>query len=229
MVAGMNVALLLLNAFLLGLAHALEPDHVAAVSTFLSRYSGRARAVRFCVRWGIGHMLPLLLSVVVVATLGTALPARLAVYAEQGVGAILILLGAWVLREVWRGRVHSHRHEHGGVPHTHLHAHTHSDDSEHDSVLHVHAHGAFLVGVVHGFAGSASVLVLALVAGATSPGLSAAYVATFGSGVIIGMAAYGWSAGTLLERIAAPRGWWLRLTQVAAGSCSVLLGAYWLS
>lgn len=225
----MTVVLLLLNAFLLGLAHALEPDHVAAVSTFLSRYPGRVRAVRFCVRWGMGHMLPLLLSVVIVAMLGTALPVRLATYAERGVGAILVLLGVWVLREVWVGRVHSHQHEHGGVAHTHLHAHTRNHDSEHEHVPHVHAHGAFLVGIVHGFAGSASVLVLALVAGATSPWLSAAYVATFGSGVVVAMALYGWSAGMLLERIATPHGPWLRLTQTAAGSCSVLLGAYWLS
>lgn len=224
----MSVVLLLANAFLLGLAHALEPDHVAAVSTFLSRYPSRVRAIRFCVQWGVGHMLPLLASAVVAATIGAALPSRAAAYAEPAVGAMLVLLGAWVLREVWRGRVHSHTHEHDGVVHTHLHAHAEGNDSEHAHVPHVHAHGAFLVGIVHGFAGSASVIVLALVAGASSLWLSGAYVATFSGGVIVAMAAYGWSAGILLERIASRRSS-LRLVQAGTGSCSMLLGAYWLS
>ena len=174
-------------------------------------------------------MLPLLVSVVVAATIGATIPTRVADYAERGVGVMLVLLGAWVLREVWVGRLHSHRHEHDGLSHTHLHAHTGGADSAHVHVPHVHAHAAFLVGIVHGFAGSASVLVLALVAGASSPWLSGAYVATFSGGVIIAMALYGWSAGTLLERIATRRSAWLRRVQVGAGSCSVLLGAYWLS
>jgi ABC-type nickel/cobalt efflux system permease component RcnA len=228
-VAGMSVALLLANAFLLGLAHALEPDHVTAVSTFLSRYPGRVRAIRFCVQWGVGHMFPLLGAAVAAATVGAALPVRVAGYAERGVGAMLVLLGAWVLWEVWRGRIHSHLHEHDGVVHSHFHAHPHADFSAHAHAEHVHAHGAFLVGVVHGFAGSAAVIVLALAAGASSLWLSGAYVATFSSGVIVAMAAYGWSAGALLERIAIRRSASLRFVQVATGSCSLLLGAYWLS
>jgi cytochrome c biogenesis protein CcdA len=220
---GMAVILLLANAFLLGLAHALEPDHVAAVSTFLSRYPGRTRAVRFCVHWGVGHMLPLLGSIAVMAAVGAVLPTRMAFYAERAVGVMLVLLGAWVLRAAWLGRLHAHAHQHEGVMHTHLHAHVRGHDA------HEHAHAAFLVGVVHGLAGSASVLVLALLAGTSSLWLSGAYVVTFSSGVILAMALYGWSAGALLERFVAPEIAWLRLAQVGAGSCSLLLGVYWLS
>ena len=217
----MKIFLLLANAFLLGLAHALEPDHMAAVSTFLSRYPGRLRAVRFCVQWGVGHMLPLLASVVAVAGIGAALPPRAASDAERAVGGMLVVLGVWVLREVWLGRLHLHTHEHDGVTHTHLHAHRHDP-------AHGHAHHTvLLVGIVHGLAGSASVMVLALLAGTLSLWVSGAYVVTFSVGVILSMALYGWSAGALLEQVAARRWAWLRLVQVGAGSCSVALGVYW--
>jgi len=220
----MTFILLLANAFLLGLAHALEPDHVAAVSTFLSRQPGRSSAIRYCVRWGLGHALPLLAATALAAGIGLTLPAQVAAYAERGVGAMLILLGVWLLRDVRAGRLHVHAHEHDGVIHTHLHTHAPGEAGAHD-----HRHAAFFVGVIHGFSGSASVLLLALVAGTSSPRLSGAYVVTFSAGVILAMALYGWSAGALLERVAARKTAWLRLVQTGAGCCSVVLGGYWLS
>jgi len=219
----MMTALFLANAFLLGLAHALEPDHVAAVSTFISRYPGRRRAVRFCVRWGIGHMIPLLACLVGAGLVGTALPAGSASYAERGVGLMLIGLGAWLVRDVWSGRVHLHAHEHGGVRHVHLHAHVHTPAHDHG-----HARTVVAVGIMHGLAGSASVLVLAAVSMGSSVWLGAAYVLTFSCGVIVAMALYGVSTGAVLERFARARPGWLRLTQLAAGGFSVLLGAVWV-
>jgi len=59
--------------------------------------------------------------------------------------------------------------------------------------------------------------------------LSGMYVATFSGGVIAAMVLYGWTAGALLERLAARQTAWLRLVQVGAASCSLLLGAYWLA
>jgi len=216
----MKIVLLLANAFLLGLAHALEPDHMAAVSTFLTRHPGRARAVRFCVRWGVGHMLPLLASVAAVAAVGAVLPARAASSAERAVGGMLLLLGGWVLREAWLGRLHTHTHKHDGVAHTHLHTHLRTP-------AHEHTHAVLLVGIVHGLAGSASVMVLALLAGTSSFWVTGAYVVTFSSGVILSMALYGWSAGMLLERVASREASWLRAVQAAAGCCSIALGVYW--
>jgi sulfite exporter TauE/SafE len=219
----MSVALLITNAFLLGLAHAIEPDHVAAVSVFVARYPGRSRAVRFCVQWGIGHMLPLLASLGAIALVGTVLPAKAVAVAERVVGVVLVVLGVWLLRQVWSGRLHAHVHEHAGLTHSHLHAHRHGNVHAHP-----HAHAVVGVGILHGLAGSATVLVLAPVVAAPSLFVSGAYIVAFSAGVILAMVAYGWSTGTVIAHLSAHRARWLSITQAAVAICSITLGCGWM-
>ncbi len=155
-----NLPAVLTLAFGLGMLHALDADHIMAVSTLASTRSGRQRALAFCARWAIGHGLTLLTIGAAVLLLGMAIPARLSADAESLVGVVLVLIGAWVLWDLWRRRVHLHFHAHEGAI---THAHWHLDQpgaarrGEHG---HAHGHGAVLVGVMHGTAGSAPLLAL---------------------------------------------------------------------
>ena len=115
----------------LGVRHAFEPDHLAAVSTLATR-SGRAlQAAWLGLAWGLGHTA----SVAVVALLliagGLTLPARLWPAADVAVGVLLVALGASVLWRYARGRWHIHRHAHEGAPHLHLHSHVHGGSHAH--------------------------------------------------------------------------------------------------
>jgi len=180
---------LLAFGFVLGLRHALDVDHLAAVSTIVtSRRSLWASSVVGAV-WGLGHTAALLAVALVVVGLHAEIPPRLAGALELGVAVMLIGLGLNVLRTLWRGgRLHFHGHAHEGREHLHPHVHPLAErDPTHHHPVRV-ARRPFLVGLVHGLAGSAA-LMLAVLATIPSPPLALAYVATFGGGSIGGMIA----------------------------------------
>ena len=146
---------------------------------------------------------------------------------ELAVGIMLIGLGLHVLWRLWRDRVHFHRHRHGDGA-IHIHAHSHAGDTQpHDPARHEHEHG--FVGVrcgrlVHGMAGSAALLVLA-VSQAADPFVGLGYVLVFGIGSMVGM-------GALSSVIAVPFSLTARrLTllnrglQLAVGSVTIAIGA----
>jgi len=176
--------------FLLGMQHALEADHIAAVSSIAARRSRVGDIVKHGLTWGLGHTLTLFVFAGVAILLGRAIPETFAKPIEAAVGIMLIGLGAHVLWRLWRDRVHFHRHGHtdGTV---HFHAHSHAGDTvAHVRNVHTHEHGfrwrTLLVGLMHGMAGSAALLVLA-VTQASSPMAGLGYVALFGIGSMIGM------------------------------------------
>jgi ABC-type nickel/cobalt efflux system permease component RcnA len=178
--------------FLLGMQHALEVDHVAAVSSIAARRDDVADIVKHGLTWGLGHTLTLFVFAGAALALGQAIPDNLARPIETAVGVMLVGLGGHVLWRLWRDRVHfhKHRHEDGTV---HLHAHSHAGESvAHAHAPHSHAHGfrwrTLLVGLMHGMAGSAALLVLT-VAQAPSVAVGLGYVALFGIGSMIGMGA----------------------------------------
>src|SRR5438270_1254346 len=122
---------------LLGLRHAFEPDHLAAVSTLATRPGGRRlwSAARLGLIWGLGHTVTVGAVALVVLVLGVQLPARLWPAAELLVAALLVLLGVMVISRYVRGRWHIHAHTHtAAAPHFHLHSHA-ADPS------HGHGHG----------------------------------------------------------------------------------------
>jgi hypothetical protein len=183
----------LVLGLLMGMRHALEADHLAAVASLATRSRGvRGTVLRGAV-WGLGHTLSLALAGGVCLLLGMAIPERVACTLELAVGVMLLALGAEVLWRLYRRRIHVHAHRHGDGT-VHLHAHAHAPREVHDPDHHHHPHPegfpgrALAVGMVHGLAGSAA-LVLMAVSGAGSPGLGLVYIGLFGLGSIAGMAA----------------------------------------
>ena len=178
--------------FLLGMQHALEADHIAAVSSIAARRSRVGDIVKHGLTWGFGHTLTLFVFAGAAILLGRAIPETVAKPIEGAVGIMLIGLGAHVLWRLWCDRVHFHRHGHADGT-VHFHAHSHLGDTvPHARAAHAHEHGfrwrTLLVGLMHGMAGSAALLVLA-VTQASSPAAGLGYVALFGAGSMIGMAA----------------------------------------
>ena len=143
--------------------------------------------------WGTGHTLTLFILGGVVLIFGFVLTDAGAARLEFAVGIMLVLLGLHLFYSMVRRRIHFHAHAHdNGKPHLHAHSHNGETkkhaDSGHD---HVHAQGlpwkALLVGLVHGAAGSAGLLTLA-VATTQSPLIALGYILVFGIGSICGMA-----------------------------------------
>lgn len=128
--------------FLIGMQHALEADHVAAVASIASGERSVRRIVRHGVAWGAGHTLTLLVIGGGVVVLGSAVPEHFAQALEFLVGVMLILLGGWVLYRLARERIHFHFHRHrDGNDVKHLHAHSHAgEDGPHDPDRHDHTH-----------------------------------------------------------------------------------------
>ena len=181
---------LLAVGFVLGLRHALDVDHLAAVSTIVSQRRSLWSSSLVGALWGLGHTASLLAVGVVVIGLHTAIPPGVARGLELGVAVMLIGLGANLLRTLRSGdTIHHHAHVHHG--HHHVHPHVHPAGAGTDAAHH-HALRAgrrpFLVGLVHGLAGSAG-LMLVVLATIPSPALAVAYLVVFGLGSIGGMVA----------------------------------------
>lgn len=219
-----SLASVLVFGFLLGLRHAFEADHLVAVSTLVTPKRSLWKSIRFGVIWGLGHSATLLAVGGVVLILQVSIPPVLELSLEGLVGVMLVGLGFMTLFDCRRRRIHLHQHTHGG--NTHLHFHTHVEGPEHS-----HQHGGetgwrpLLVGMVHGLAGSAAVLLLT-VATAPSPVESLLYIASFGCGSVLGMGAASLAFGfffSLTQRHLQGANLSLR---IAAGATSVALGIW---
>lgn len=175
--------------FLLGARHALDADHLAAVSTILSeRPTLRASGlIGFC--WGFGHTVMLLVVGLAVIWLKMTIPERVAQWVEFGVGGMLVVLGVSLAVTLARERWHVHAHQHDGTTHLHFHSHSRRAD-------HTHAHWLrmslkpLVVGMVHGLAGSAALMFVVLSSIRTA-WEGAAYILVFGLGSIAGMVLVG--------------------------------------
>src|SRR5258708_37454651 len=102
--------------FLLGMQHALEADHIAAVSSIAARRSHVADIVKHGLTWGLGHTLTLFAFAGAAILLGHAIPETIARPIETAVGIMLVGLGAHVLWRLLRDRLHFHRHGPGDGP-----------------------------------------------------------------------------------------------------------------
>jgi cytochrome c biogenesis protein CcdA len=177
----------------MGMRHALDADHLAAVASLGTRSRGLRDAVFQGAAWGLGHTLTLLGVGAGCLLVGAMVPAAWALGLEILVGVMLMGLGGQVLWRIRRRRIHVHVHQHRDGT-THLHAHRHQEEGAHDPARHEHGHPvrvpwkALAVGTVHGLAGSAALLLATLsTAGSMATGL--AYIGLFGLGSILGMAA----------------------------------------
>ncbi|MGR9108767.1 MAG: HoxN/HupN/NixA family nickel/cobalt transporter [Gammaproteobacteria bacterium] len=183
---------ILILGFLLGMRHALEADHLAAIATLVLRSRGARHAIVQGAVWGLGHTLTLFLVSSIVLFLDAGIPENLARNLEAAVGAMLVVLGADVLRRLARERIHVHAHRHPDGT-LHVHAHSHAHENRPHTLDHEHKHTrnfparALCVGLMHGLAGSAA-LILVTLSTVVSPLVGLIYVGLFGLGSVGGMA-----------------------------------------
>ncbi|HST58088.1 MAG TPA: sulfite exporter TauE/SafE family protein [Longimicrobium sp.] len=199
-----------LTALVAGVAHALEPDHMAAVTTFVSRRPRPLQAVRFGVRWGLGHSAAILVVGCVLIALDIRLPELLARGLEFGVGMMLLGLGLWLLWNV----LHERAHRAADDGHAHAHAHHH------------HRQGSLWVGMAHGLSGTAPLVAALSATVAGSPSSAALYLLLFGVGTTLAMALYALVAGLVFDqaghRVPALAGWLRGATAVGSAAIGVL-------
>ncbi len=227
---------LLFFGLIVGMQHALEADHLAAIATLSAGSTSRRALLLRGGLWGLGHTITLLTICGLLLLLGETIPARTALLLEFAVGAMIILLGANVLLKLFRQRVHFHFHQHGHSA-VHVHAHSHANETvPHLGSSHDHEHHnagsvrVLAIGMMHGAAGSAGLLVLAAATNTLAQAIG--YVLAFGAGSIIGMAAMSFVAAfplRLMERYAN----WLSTAAFAVVGCVAiviggsLMGASW--
>lgn len=162
---GATLLLVIGVAILLGLRHASDPDHLAAVTTLIASKKDRTRrlAARLGFAWGLGHATSLFAFGLPVVLYRAYLPEVVLKVAEKLIGLVIIGLAVWLLVRWRRGLFHLHAHEHEAARHLHLHGHGAQPE-------HAHAHTirtcsplqAYAIGVVHGMGGSAGVGILVL-------------------------------------------------------------------
>ena len=161
--SGGTLLVVLAVALLLGLRHATDPDHLAAVSTLIASdpQDGSRRAGRLGLAWGLGHATTLVGFGLPIVLFDSYLPPLLQRAAELTVGLVIVALAVRLLVSWRRGRFHAHTHRHSEVEHRHLHPHA-------SGAHHAHSHDttgrlgrsprqAYAIGLVHGMGGSAGV------------------------------------------------------------------------
>ena len=235
---------------LLGVRHAFDADHLVAVTTIVSEYRNPLRAIWVGISWGLGHTTTLLLMGIALLLLKLRLPEGLALFFEFMVGLVLVLLGIQIFWGFRRRRVHIHPH-HGSEPHVHFHSHAQAQEHGHHTS---HQRGnlgkllitgivprehpttpssalkpffrvrSYVVGTVHGLAGSAALMLLVL-AGLKSTLTGVLYILVFGLGSVVSMGLISifislpFSASSRLPRLNL-------LVQVSAGTFSILFGLF---
>jgi ABC-type nickel/cobalt efflux system permease component RcnA len=221
----MLVSLLALG-FLLGLKHALEADHIAAVTSLVTRSASLRETIRVSGAWGIGHAATMIVFGTVLILLGATLPKSVALALEAAVGIMLVVLGVDVLRRLSRKQIHLHAHAHGhGVSHIHVHMH------EREPSRHEHAHAAALwpraliVGCMHGLAGTAGLVLLALPT--MKSGVSAlGYLFVFGTGTVFGMILFSLAISVPLAMSVKRLRWAAYTLEALVGTANVILGGW---
>ena len=206
--------------FLLGIKHALDADHVVAITAIVSRSNSLLRSALVGLSWGIGHTLTLFAAGFVVLVFKLTIPDKLSLSMEFFVGVMLVLLGVPLVWQLVAGRPHVHLHQHGDK--RHLHSHLHHDTPEHD---HQHIRRPLLIGMVHGLAGSGALTLLVL-STMSSVAQGLVFLLVFGIGSILSMVLFSGLIGLPFKFIT---GRSLRLNlwiRGVAGLISVVLGCF---
>src|SRR5919204_822327 len=219
-----NLVIPLLVALVLGLRHALDPDHLMAVTTLVagSEEDGPRRAARLGTIWGTGHALAVVVLGLPIVFFQAVLPEPVQRGTETAIGVVIVLLAARLLRRWRHGAFHLHAHEHGGASHVHVHAHRGTAEHGHEHVRPRTPLQAFLIGVTHGIGGSAPVALL-LLASMTSRPAAAVALLIFAAGTAVSMGALSGTFGWLLSRPPLRHG--LRLAVVPLGLAGLAFGA----
>ena len=167
---GASIWTVILIAVLLGLRHATDPDHLAAVTTLIA--SGREKAARRATElglaWGLGHGTSLFVFGLPIVLFNRYLPERVVQGAETAIALVIVYLAVRLLVRWRRGYFHAHEHRHGGEEHRHLHSHAETDADRHAHQARTPL-GAYGIGLVHGLGGSAGVGILIVASVESTP------------------------------------------------------------
>jgi ABC-type nickel/cobalt efflux system permease component RcnA len=220
----------LLISLLLGLRHASDPDHLAAVTTLIASEqdgSGLRKAGSMGFSWGLGHGTSLVLIGLPLVLLGRYLPEPVQQAAETLIGGIIVFLAVRLLVRWRRGHFHAHVHGHDGDP-VHRHVHSHESDSSHE-----HAHkvlrrtplSSYVIGLVHGIGGSGGLTLLLL---STIPNAAQATGALliFAAGTAVSMALLSTAFGVAIA--GGPIGRNFERLVPALGVLGVAFGAWYM-
>jgi hypothetical protein len=200
-----NSLLPLGTALLLGVIHALEIDHMMAVTAFVSRRPTLATSFRFGLRWGIGHSLAVFVAGAIILATGRRWAAGMETILEGAVGVALVGVGIWSVRTA--RNLHPHQ------------------PGEHRA----QGHAVASLGVMHGLAGTTAVVALLPVTLLPGRVLGIAYLACFGVGVTAGMAAFALVAAAAMRRAAAGAPAAVERIARWAGAGGIAVGLWWLS
>lgn len=241
---------IMLAGFGLGLLHALDADHVMAISALGNTKPGLARTLRYCLQWAIGHAGVLLISGLCLFGLGLHIPPGLQFVAELAVGVLLIGLGGLFFWQYRQQSLTLSEHSHtlingdndvdSAANHNTVITHRHwtIDQPQQASIADAHPrvidsnkrdnHAPVMVGVIHGLAGSAPALALVPAIAQGQIMAAMAYLLVFSVGVMLSMLIFGFGLGavqTHLQKQYTRLFHWHRHL-IASGSIGI--GGYWL-
>jgi high-affinity nickel permease len=220
---GATLAAVAVVAIVLGLRHAADPDHLAAVTTLIASGGKRTKsaAARLGLAWGFGHATSLFAFGLPIVLFKAYLPEPVQQGAETAVGVMIVLLALWMLARWRNGAFHLHAHEHAGGRHAHLHDHGKGHRHSLRTRSPMQAYG---IGLVHGMGGSAGVGVLLLAAIHSRP-VAVAALALFALFTAASMSLLSTGFGLTLSSARARRSFH-RLAP-ALGGASLLFGVWY--
>jgi nitrile hydratase accessory protein len=197
----------------LGLRHALEPDHLAAVSTLMTGERSSRKAAWLGACWGFGHTMTLMAAGALVVLFRAEMPPVASDIFEL---CVVLLLVGFGLRAMYLGV--------WGRPRA-----THSHVKRRSTVAPDRgwtiARRPLIVGAVHGLAGSGAITALVVTA-LSSTVARLGYLALFGVGTTVGMTILSGLLGWPLARAGANRGT-ARALSFVVGGISIALGLWW--
>jgi len=213
-----------LTALMLGSVHAVEVDHMVAVSVFAGLKPKIKAAASYGARWGLGHAVVVVLLGAVLAWLDIKIPERIIIWFECFVGLALIILGCWAMRAATRFHAHlpiehsNKQDEHHGHLHSHqradeiknksqtdaTHYHPHNEDKNNrgigEAATH-HQHLPTAMGALHGLAGSAPVVALIPITLLVNFKQAIIYLLIFSVATTLSMTAYSVLAAVAMQRL----------------------------
>lgn len=173
MIEPLQIITILGLGFILGIKHALEADHVIAISTLVHKSKNLKQSSLLGAIWGVGHTATLLIVGAILLIFKLSIPPKLTLIFEGIVGIILIILGIDLLRKINQKIDQKNKHS-----------------QKCNKIIPTHHHKSFIVGMFHGLAGSAALTLLVLTTvNSFIQGLL--YILLFGFGSIIGMLSIG--------------------------------------
>ncbi|MBI4003421.1 MAG: sulfite exporter TauE/SafE family protein [Candidatus Omnitrophica bacterium] len=209
------------TGLILGMRHAFDRDHVAAVTHFISLEPDPVKSAWFGFRWALGHAVAVLLLGSMILILQLKLDPAFERYAGLAVGITLIVLGVWRLALLAQERRHTHRHAHRTKQHAHEHSHQPGRE-------HVHRFAPTLVGIVHGASGTAELFVLIPITLISTTWMAYLYIGLFSLGCAATMSAYGYVAGRFYRRATQTGQRIYRALVIATSVSGLVLGAVWI-